>query len=251
MRKAGTLAREAGIRFADAAIVGAISIKGAKTALLCAGDGTLALSRWIAVMGAPVKILEDGSPGDAAMLKLLRSIFMKGLEALTVETLVLAEKQNLRSALYEKLADVDQVPIKELMEMLLRTHVMHARRRLHEVEDAEAQLREAGLEARVTPGVKAQFNRTCAALADSQPQELVTLEQTLDWLVKVTQSDDKKSSGLVVGASILSLSLALGLFTSHSWGEKDDRWVQNPKAHPQGGPATDGEVSALTRRECQ
>jgi 3-hydroxyisobutyrate dehydrogenase len=86
---------------------------------------------------APVTILQGAAPGDAMTLKLLRSIFMKELEALTVETFVLAHRLNLVNALHDNLKDFDDAPLRGFLEMLLRTHVLHAERRLQEVEEAE------------------------------------------------------------------------------------------------------------------
>lgn len=42
-------------------------------------------------LGATIRVLPNKKAGDAASLKLLRSIFMKGLSALTIECVVAAQ----------------------------------------------------------------------------------------------------------------------------------------------------------------
>ncbi|WP_438811351.1 hypothetical protein, partial [Salmonella enterica] len=76
-----------------------------KTPLLCAGIGAEDIRALLASVGAPIKAVGDRA-GDAATLKLLRSIFTKGVEALAVECLVAAEKKDLRHTLYDVLSDV-------------------------------------------------------------------------------------------------------------------------------------------------
>nr|WP_295741629.1 NAD(P)-binding domain-containing protein [uncultured Acidocella sp.] len=166
IRVAADEARQAGIRFVDVAIMGGVTLSGAKTPLLCAGNGAQEVARTLSVLNSNIRVIEDGQPGDAVTLKLLRSIFMKGLEALTVETLTLAESAGLKKKLYENLADFNEADLPTFLDMLARTHVLHAERRFHEVESAEAELTTAGFEPRVTIGVKSLFDRSRKAFAD-------------------------------------------------------------------------------------
>lgn len=131
----------------------------------------------------PTAVIEDGSPGDAISLKLMRSIFTKGLEALAVECLVAAEAFGVRERLYSVLSDIDNTSLRDFLEMLVRTHVLHAGRRRQEVMTATQQLHETGLATAVLPGVKALFARTTKDLRDTPigvPQP--TAQQAIDWL---------------------------------------------------------------------
>jgi 3-hydroxyisobutyrate dehydrogenase len=71
---------EQGIAYVDVVIMGSVSTTGARTALLAAGDRANTVLRDFAAFGAPVKAMSDGRPGDAAAVKLLRTILTKGLE---------------------------------------------------------------------------------------------------------------------------------------------------------------------------
>jgi 3-hydroxyisobutyrate dehydrogenase-like beta-hydroxyacid dehydrogenase len=188
MQDVASLARDRGIAFVDVAILGAVSIRKGKTALACAGEGAERFRNIADMLGAPLKVL-PGPAGDAVRLKLLRSLFTKGLEALAVECLVAAERAHLRKDLYEILSDVDETPLIPFLEVLVRTHVLHAGRRHHEVSDAENQLLSDGLEPRVTPGVRGLFGRTAGA--GSPPtgeQDSPSIEAALAWLADIASS---------------------------------------------------------------
>lgn len=186
IREAAKVASAAGIRFVDVAIMGGISLKHAQTALTCAGDGAAELRDLLAPVRAPVTVLPGAAAGDAMTLKLLRSIFMKGLEALAVETFVLARCLGLVDTLYDNLKDFDEAPLRGFLDALVRTHVVHAERRLHEVEEAEGQLTSAGIEPCVTPGVRSLFARTAVALHGTVPGDVAESADTaLSWLSEV------------------------------------------------------------------
>src|SRR5688500_3858520 len=84
---------EQGIAYVDVVIMGSVSSTGARTALLAAGDRANTVLRDFAVFGAPVKVMSGARAGDAAAVKLLRTILTKGLESLAVECFMAAEKQ--------------------------------------------------------------------------------------------------------------------------------------------------------------
>jgi len=179
MAAAAERAAALGIDFADVAIMGAISLGQGKTPLLCAGTGAARIHALMHEAGAPIRQV-GGRAGDAVTLKLLRSIFTKGCEALAVECLVAAHAKGLRQELYEVLQDIDQQPLQVFLEMLVRTHVQHAPRRLVEVEEASRQLESDGLEPRVLPGVRSLFARTAAAL--DKPPQVASVDDALAWL---------------------------------------------------------------------
>ncbi|WP_034691755.1 NAD(P)-binding domain-containing protein [Acidovorax sp. MR-S7] len=181
-REAAAAAHERLIQYADVAIMGGISLTHARTPLLVSGDGADRLAALLAPLQGAVRVVQ-GEAGDAIALKLLRSVFTKGLEALGVEVLVAAQRQGVREQLYEVLADIDSTPLRDFVDMVVRTHVVHAARRAHEVEQAAQQLALLGLPSRVLPGVRERFAATAAQRERRPlPQEQPTLEQALDWL---------------------------------------------------------------------
>ncbi|ALM84788.1 NAD(P)-dependent oxidoreductase [Bordetella sp. N] len=195
MRAAAAVAERHGVAFTDVAIMGAIVLLGALTPLLCAGTGAETVARFASDSGAPARAI-PGQAGDAVRLKLLRSIMTKGMESLTVECLVAAESMGLRDALYEVLSDVDRTPLTAFMDSFLRSHVLHAQRRLAEVQEARDQLTDAGLQPLVLNGVESLFARTAKGIAAAQsaaggkPLDIPdTVPARLEWLTTLARQE--------------------------------------------------------------
>ncbi|TGP18222.1 MULTISPECIES: NAD(P)-dependent oxidoreductase [unclassified Mesorhizobium] len=194
-RQAAEQAVALGVLFADVAIMGAIALSGVGTRLLCAGSGAARASSLFSSIGSPMLIVHDGAAGDAATLKLLRSVFTKGLEALAVECLLAAERQGATERLYEALADIDEVPLRDTIEAFVRTHVIHAARRMKEVEEAERQLRNAGVPVDVLPGVRHRFQRTARYIDDNHIGNTnPTATEALSWLLVNAAGGDQAQS---------------------------------------------------------
>jgi 3-hydroxyisobutyrate dehydrogenase-like beta-hydroxyacid dehydrogenase len=183
-RQAAHLANELAVRYVDTAIMGAISLNWERTPLLLSGDGADELQGMLEKAGGRVRVIKDGAAGEAISLKILRSVFTKGMEALGVELLVSAEKQGVREKLYEQLSDIDETPLRDFLDMLVRTHVIHAARRAHEVHDARQELASQALPSIVLPGVEQRFRATADNL-ERHPLGIAnpSVEQALDWLL--------------------------------------------------------------------
>lgn len=190
MRAASEAAAQHGLPFTDVAIMGAIALLGARTPLLCAGTGAVAVAEFTSGCGAPAQAIE-GEAGDAVRLKLLRSILTKGMESLAVECLVAAESMGLRASLYEVLSDMDRTPLTTFVDSFVRSHVLHAPRRLAEVREAREQLVEAGLQPLVLDGVERLFARTTqgieAARATGTFELPDSVEARLAWLTPLAR----------------------------------------------------------------
>lgn len=186
-RLAGAEAAQQRVDYVDVAIMGAIAYLREKTPLLCSGAKADAFVELLLSAGATARALPASQPGDAITLKILRSVFTKGMEALAVDVLLAAERQQLRPALYEVLKDIDQAPLPAFLEMLVSTHVVHATRRLHEVEEAERQLASLGIASSVLGGVRQRFSHSSEGLAlEPITEEQPSLAQALDWLGRHT-----------------------------------------------------------------
>ncbi len=171
--------------FVDTAIMGAIALTGGKTPVLIAGDEAKRASEVFALMGARAEILEDAKPGDAIALKLLRSVVIKGLECVAIESLTAAEHLGVRDKLFDALSDLDASPIADMMSALVTTHILHAERRMHEMEESAAQLRALGFDASVTGALEARYKATLAGLVKNPPASDAheTLDKALEWLI--------------------------------------------------------------------
>jgi len=139
------LAILAGNRFADVALLGPVPAKGIATPALASGPGAQEFAAALAPLGMPVTVVSDQA-GDAAAMKLVRSVFMKGLAASAVESVAAAEAAGHGDWLKDEIAAVIGRP---LLDRLLEGSRAHAARRVDEMEAAAELLVELGVEPRI------------------------------------------------------------------------------------------------------
>ena len=144
-RDIAALVAAAGAQFADVALLGPVPARGLGTPALASGPGAQAFAEVFGPLGMPVEVVSD-RPGDAAILKLLRSVFMKGLAASVLESLRAAEAAGHASWLEGEIAAVIGEPLRE---RLVEGSRRHALRRVDELEAARELLLELGVEPRV------------------------------------------------------------------------------------------------------
>ena len=140
-----TLAAIAGERFADVALLGPVPDTGLRTPALASGPAAEAFAAALQPLGMPVEVVSDRA-GDAAEMKLLRSVFMKGLAASAIESLEAAERSRHDVWLRGEIADVIGEP---LLDRLLEGSRRHAARRVEEMDAARELLLDLGIEPRV------------------------------------------------------------------------------------------------------
>ncbi|MDV3125830.1 NAD(P)-binding domain-containing protein [Mycobacterium sp. 21AC1] len=133
-----TLAEAAGltgVRFVDVAVLAPVPRAGARTPLMVSGAHAEAFVELFAPTGAPVEAI-GGEPGDAASRKLIRSVFMKGLAAVVLESVGAAEAAGCERWLRDQIADELSGDACALIDRLIDGSRAHAARRIHEVTDA-------------------------------------------------------------------------------------------------------------------
>ena len=131
--------------FADVALVGTVPSLGVRTPALASGTGAERFADVFGPLGMPVEVV-GADPGDAAGLKLLRSVFMKGLAAAAIES---TEAARAAGAEEWVRADIASVIGEPLLERLLTGSRAHAARRVDEMRAAAEYLDELGVEPRV------------------------------------------------------------------------------------------------------
>lgn len=144
-REVAAVVEGPGARFADVALLGPVPARGLETPSLASGAGAAAFAETFRPLGMPVEVVSE-VPGDAAALKLLRSVFMKGLAASAIESLDAAEAAGNREWLEAQIADVIG---ERLLERLVEGSRRHAARRTDEMEAACELLEELGIEPRI------------------------------------------------------------------------------------------------------
>ncbi len=156
-----TLAATAGIGFADVAMMSPVPGRGIRTPMLAAGPAAGQFAAIVTALGATVDVL-PGPPGAAAVRKLVRSVFYKGLAAAVTEALRAARSAGceewLRSVIAAELSGFSA----ETVDRLEQGSIKHARRRADEMAAAAALLGELGVPARIA-GASEQWLRDLMA----------------------------------------------------------------------------------------
>ena len=98
--------------FADVALVGTVPETGLRTPALASGAGAERFAELLGPLGMPVEVVGP-QPGDAAGLKLLRSVFMKGVAAAALESLAAARAAGAEVRVRADLASVLGEPLLE------------------------------------------------------------------------------------------------------------------------------------------
>lgn len=132
--------------FVDIAIMGAPARDLHRVPLLAAGVPAAALVARLGRRQADIRIVGD-TPGQAAGVKILRSVLTKGLEVLLVESLVAARRCGLQRQVLDSFCELlDSRPARETLSFLLRSHVVHAGRRALELAQSAETVADAGLD---------------------------------------------------------------------------------------------------------
>ncbi|GHU18251.1 hypothetical protein FACS189475_03410 [Betaproteobacteria bacterium] len=139
--------RVKGISYVDGAMMGSLPVDAHKVPMLCSGEGAEDICSTMNKYGMKMTFV-PGKAGMASIQKLVRSSFMKGTEALAVETLLIAKKMGVEKETLQSLAtSMAQSSFDETLIRLARADTIHAERRAHEIEDCA----EFMLENSITP----------------------------------------------------------------------------------------------------
>jgi 3-hydroxyisobutyrate dehydrogenase-like beta-hydroxyacid dehydrogenase len=147
-----------GVAVADVAVLAPVPRAAERTPLLASGHGAARFADLLVPLGAPVEVL-PGPAGDAAQLKLLRSVFMKGIAAVVIEGLSAARAVGAEAWLHDQMAQEFGPDGAAKIDHLVTGTYTHVERREHEVRDALAVLEAAGQHADMTRAAVRWYRR--------------------------------------------------------------------------------------------
>jgi 3-hydroxyisobutyrate dehydrogenase-like beta-hydroxyacid dehydrogenase len=161
--RASETVHAAGARYVDAAVLGGVAASGGAVPILAAGAGAASFRDLAEPIGLAVSAI-DAPAGAAARVKLLRSVYMKGRDALVTEMMLGARRHGLEDAVAASIAGPgEEIPFAALAERVLCSLALHAERRADELEASGALLEAANVEAAATSGAMRRL-RLVAAL---------------------------------------------------------------------------------------
>ncbi len=131
--KMSKLIEKSGGTFVEIAILGSVASYSYKTPMLACGKKAQEFANYFNNMGFEVSFLSE-EIGQASSMKMLRSVFAKGVEGLLIEMLIAAERCNmLEQVMNTVAAHMDSSSFLEIAEAWITTSVIHGERRAEEM----------------------------------------------------------------------------------------------------------------------
>ncbi len=163
-RSSAQLIAAAGGRYVDVAIMAAVHPKLNHTPLLLAGEWAVDAAAALRALDMRPEVAGD-RVGDASSVKMIRSVMIKGLEALTAECILAARRAGVEQAVLASLEASDpDVKWRKRGAQQLERMMVHGIRRAAEMREVAATLRDLGLPDRMA-GATALWQDEIGALA--------------------------------------------------------------------------------------
>jgi 3-hydroxyisobutyrate dehydrogenase-like beta-hydroxyacid dehydrogenase len=163
-RRLAATASGAGLGFTDVALMAPVHGRGLHTPALASGPGARDFIATMGPLGMPVEDAGD-EPGMAATRKLLRSVVVKGLTALVVESMQAAEAAGLAAETWDNISGQLAAADGAFIQRLVSGTGRHAARRVREMEAAADLLAELGVEPIMTRATVARLRSVAAGAA--------------------------------------------------------------------------------------
>jgi 3-hydroxyisobutyrate dehydrogenase-like beta-hydroxyacid dehydrogenase len=146
------------VRYVDVAVMAPVHPALHKTPMLLAGPHAAALAPVLAALDMSVA-LAGATIGAAAAIKMVRSVMVKGLEALTLECFLAARVAGVEDQVVASLTkSYPGIDWPTMVEYNLERMANHGIRRAHEMEEVADTLRELGVDPHITAGtIKRQY----------------------------------------------------------------------------------------------
>ena len=120
-------------RFVDAAMLGPLPMHQHKVPIAASGTGVDEFMEFMVPYGMKIEKVSE-TAGDGTAIKLIRTIFTKGLSSLLLEIVEISDKTGVTDRVIESIAGtVDEVSFEYTINRLLTSGAIHAERRAHEL----------------------------------------------------------------------------------------------------------------------
>ena len=151
-----------GAIYVDASILGTTAADGYRAPFLASGPGAARFRELVEPFGLVVTAI-DAPTGAATRVKLLRSVYMKGRDALILEMLLAARRYGVEQEVVESIrGGGEQVPFPALAERVMTALAIFAERRAEELAASADVLREVGVEPLVAEAGAERLRRLAA-----------------------------------------------------------------------------------------
>jgi 3-hydroxyisobutyrate dehydrogenase-like beta-hydroxyacid dehydrogenase len=144
-RRAAALIDGAGGRYVEGAVMTSVPPYRIKVPLLLGGSGARELAPLLVALGFDAKVASE-ELGVASAVKMCRSIMIKGMEAMVIESLTTARAYGVEDAVLASLAETfPGIEWEKQGAYFFQRVIEHGRRRAEEVREVAETVREIGL----------------------------------------------------------------------------------------------------------
>lgn len=144
-RDSAALAERAGAHYLDMAVMAPVHPRGHRTPVLVAGGGIAAAATELRRLDFDFREV-GAEPGQATAIKMVRSLFVKGLEAVTVEALLAARASGCFEEIFQSLSEsYPGLGWPDFAAYEFERTLRHGKRRAAEMRESAATVTELGL----------------------------------------------------------------------------------------------------------
>ncbi|HSB03691.1 MAG TPA: NAD(P)-binding domain-containing protein [Thermodesulfobacteriota bacterium] len=147
--------------FIEGAILSAIGEAGAKATILVSGKEAGPFSQQMNRLGLVNLRYLSPNIGDASRVKMIRSVFSKGVECLLLEMLVAGMRAGVAEYVWKDIIDfMTKHAFNRVAQNWIMTHPLACERRYHEMVQVVETLQEIGVDPLITRGTQEFFRRS-------------------------------------------------------------------------------------------
>lgn len=158
-------------RYVDVAVLAPVNPARMKVPLLVSGPDAAAAESALTAVGFTHVRVVGADVGRASAIKLVRSVMVKGLEALTAEMMMAAHAEGVAGEVLASLdASEKTIPWAQRADYNLDRMLVHGRRRAAEMDEAAQMLRSLGIAPRMTENT-AVWQQALGTLGIAPPPE--------------------------------------------------------------------------------
>jgi 3-hydroxyisobutyrate dehydrogenase-like beta-hydroxyacid dehydrogenase len=147
--------------FVEGAILSAVGEAGARASILVAGEKAEEFARLMNRLGLVNVKYFSPRIGEASLVKMIRSVFSKGVECLLLEMLTAARRAGVEEYLWQDIVDfMTRHSFEKVAENWIKTHPLAYERRYHELVQVIETLEEIRIDPLMTRATRDFFERS-------------------------------------------------------------------------------------------
>ncbi len=183
MEKAAALLGDAA-KFVDASIMGPVDVMGIKSPFVASGPNAAEFRERMTPHGMVINVVGP-NPGDASAMKLIRSVLMKGLAGILLETMEAAKRRGILDAVVDDVSvTFNDIPFQKIIKRYICGTAVHCERRIHEMKECMELLQSMNSTDRMTKATIAMLrDMVKTGMPEKFPAEANSIHPVIDAVI--------------------------------------------------------------------